>query len=73
MAQQIPKLQYKDGTPMRKIKTNYVNEFKTDSMAQQTPWFERFINPILRKIFKLEITSLKLNDKIIGYGIVKKL
>ena len=42
-------------------------------MAQQTPWFERFINPILRKIFKLEITSLKLNDKIIGYGIVKKL
>jgi len=42
-------------------------------MKQQTAWFERFINPILRKIFKVEITPLSLNDKIIGYGIVKKL
>ena len=36
MEQQIPKLQYKDGTPMRKVKTNYIDKFKTDSMAQQT-------------------------------------
>lgn len=34
MAQQIPKLQYKDGTPMRKIKTNYIYEFNTNDMLK---------------------------------------
>jgi hypothetical protein len=34
MEQQIPKLQYKDGTPMRKVKTNYIEDFSNDDMLQ---------------------------------------
>lgn len=36
-------------------------------------WFKRLFNPILRKIWKVEITSLYLDNKIIGYGIRKQI
>lgn len=36
-------------------------------------WFKRLFNPILRKIWKIEITSLTLDGKVIGYGIRKQI
>lgn len=42
-------------------------------MTTHTTWFKRYLNPLLRKIFKVEITSLTLDGKIIGYGIRKQI
>jgi hypothetical protein len=36
-------------------------------------WFKRLLNPILRKVLKVEITSLILDGKVIGYGIRKQI
>lgn len=41
-------------------------------MKYHSVWFKRILNPILRKI-NLEICSIVSNDKVIGYGIRKKL
>lgn len=36
-------------------------------------WFKRWFNPILRKAFGVEITSIIMDNKVIGYGIRKQL
>lgn len=36
-------------------------------------WFKKYLNPLLRKILKVEITSLILDGKVIGYGIRKQI
>jgi hypothetical protein len=40
-------------------------------MKSHTTWFKRWFNSILRKVFKVEITSIIMDDKVIGYGIRK--
>ena len=40
-------------------------------MTTHTTWFKKYLNPLLRKVLKVEITSLILDDKVIGYGIRK--
>lgn len=42
-------------------------------MKVHKPLFKRLFNPILRKIWKIEITSLTLDNKVIGYGIRKQI
>ena len=42
-------------------------------MTTHTTWFKRYFNPLLRKIFKVEITSLILEGRVIGYGIRKQI
>jgi hypothetical protein len=42
-------------------------------MKSHSTWFKRTLNPILRKIFKVEICSISFEEKIIGYGIRKML
>jgi hypothetical protein len=42
-------------------------------MKSHNVWFKRTFNPILRKIFKVEICSIIQDDKVIGYGIRKHL
>ncbi|CAB4159880.1 hypothetical protein UFOVP723_6 [uncultured Caudovirales phage] len=42
-------------------------------MKAHSTWFKRTLNPILRKIFKVEICSIFFEEKIIGYGIRKML
>jgi hypothetical protein len=40
-------------------------------MEMHSVWFKRWFNPILRKLFKVEIFSAIINDKVVGYGIRK--
>lgn len=40
-------------------------------MEYHSTWFKRTFNPILRKIFKVEIFSAIDEGKVIGYGIRK--
>jgi hypothetical protein len=40
-------------------------------MTHHSTWFKRTFNPILRKIFKIEICSIISEGKIIGYGVRK--
>jgi hypothetical protein len=40
-------------------------------MKTHSTWFKRTFNPILRKLFKIEICSIIHEEKIIGYGIRK--
>ena len=42
-------------------------------MIEHSTWFKRALNPILRRIFRVEITSIIQDDKVIGYGIRKQL
>jgi hypothetical protein len=42
-------------------------------MREHTTWFKRTLNPILRRIFRVEITSIIQDGKVIGYGIRKQL
>ncbi len=42
-------------------------------MKKHSTWFKRFFNPILRKVLGIEITSIVMGDKVIGYGIRKQL
>ena len=46
---------------------------KTIDMEKHEIWFKRWFNPLLRKLFKLEICSLLYEEKVVGYGIRKKL
>lgn len=41
-------------------------------MRQHSTWFKRVLNPILR-LFRVEITSIVMDGKVIGYGIRKQL
>ena len=40
-------------------------------MKAHSVWFKRWFNPILRKVFKIEIFSAIIDDKVVGYGIRK--
>jgi len=40
-------------------------------MDHHTIWFKRWFNPILRKLFKVEICSLIDGEVLINYGIRK--
>lgn len=42
-------------------------------MNTHAPWFKKIMNPILRKLFKIEITSIFYQEKLIGYGIRKQI
>jgi len=42
-------------------------------MKHHSNWFKRTLNPILRKLFRVEITSIIYDEKVIGYGIRKQL
>ena len=42
-------------------------------MTHDNTWFKRTLNPILRKLFRVEITSIVYEDRVIGYGIRKQL
>ena len=42
-------------------------------MTQHSKWFKRAINPILRRLFGVEITSIVMDEKVVGYGIRKQL
>jgi len=42
-------------------------------MIKHSPWFKRLFNPFLRKLFNIEICSIILDDKVVGYGIRKYL
>lgn len=42
-------------------------------MEKHSIWFKRCLNPILRKVFRVEITSIIMDNKVIGYGIRKQL
>lgn len=42
-------------------------------MKNHDIWFKRWFNPLLRKLFKLEITTLFYEEKVVGYGIRKQL
>ena len=42
-------------------------------MKFHSVWFKRTFNPILRKLFKVEICSIIQDDKVIGYGVRKQL
>lgn len=46
---------------------------KTIKVEYHDIWFKRWFNPIFRKLFKLEITTLLHEEKVVGYGIRKKL
>jgi len=41
--------------------------------SKHSTWFKRLLNPILRKLFRIEITSLILDEEVIGYGIRKQM
>jgi hypothetical protein len=43
------------------------------NMDTHSTWVKRTFNPILRKLFKIEITSIVRNEEVIGYGIRKHL
>lgn len=40
-------------------------------MEAHSIWFKRWLNPILRKLFKIEICSIISDNDVIGYGIRK--
>jgi hypothetical protein len=40
-------------------------------MEQHSIWFKRWFNPIIRKMFKVEICSIIMDNEVIGYGIRK--
>ena len=42
-------------------------------MKTHGTWYKRWFNPILRKVFGVEITSITMDNKVIGYGIRKQL
>jgi hypothetical protein len=42
-------------------------------MKQHSTWFKRTMNPVLRRLFGVEITSIVMDGKVIGYGIRKQL
>lgn len=42
-------------------------------MKTHSIWLKRWFNPILRKVFGVEITSIIMDNKVIGYGIRKQL
>lgn len=42
-------------------------------MKTHNNWLKRWLNPILRKVFRIEITSIIMDNKVIGYGIRKQL
>lgn len=41
------------------------------NMGTHSTWVKRTFNPILRKLFTIEITSIVRNEEVIGYGIRK--
>ena len=42
-------------------------------MKTHNTWIKRWFNPILRKVLGVEITSIIMDNKVIGYGIRKQL
>jgi len=42
-------------------------------MKKHSIWFKRWLNPVLRKVFRVEITSIIVDNEVIGYGIRKQL
>jgi hypothetical protein len=42
-------------------------------MKTHSTLFKRWFNPILRKVLGVEITSIIMDNKVIGYGIRKQL
>ena len=42
-------------------------------MTKHSTWFKRTVNPILRRLLGVEITSIVMDDKVVGYGIRKQL
>jgi hypothetical protein len=40
-------------------------------MNRHSTWFKKLFNPILRKLFRVEICSIIMDNKVIGYGIRK--
>jgi hypothetical protein len=40
-------------------------------METHSVWFKRWFNPTLRRIFKVEICSIIMDNEVVGYGIRK--
>lgn len=59
-------------TSSRRInkKTGFKN---TKQMTHHETWLKKTLNPILRKLFGVEIFSAISENKVIGYGIRKQL
>ena len=42
-------------------------------MIKHSSWLKRAMNPVIRRLFGVEITSIVMDEKVIGYGIRKQL
>ena len=43
------------------------------SIKSHSTWLKKTLNPLLRKLFSIEICSIFEGEKIVGYGIRKRL
>jgi hypothetical protein len=57
----------------RKHRTKKIKNNTESNITHHETWVKKNINPILRKLFGIEIFSAVSDDKVVGYGIRKQL
>lgn len=60
-------------TPPVKARGNFKVIKEDAPITNHSTWFKRTFNPILRKLFGVEIFSTIMDNKVVGYGIRKHL